>query len=103
MKVDLALRAVVTAEGIEVSDEELDEELAKVAEGANEKPEKLRKQLEASGAIPIVKLDLSKAKALQWLIDHAEVVDEEGHPVDVAALTAAADDDEAESDSGGDD
>ncbi len=91
VKVDLALRAVVVAEGIDVSDDELDEELAKVAEGAGEKPAKLRKQLEASGAIPIVKLDLSKAKALQFLIDHAEVVDEEGHPVDVAALTAAPD------------
>jgi hypothetical protein len=37
----------------------------------------------------MVKLDLAKAKALQWLIDHAEVVDEEGQPIDVAALTAA--------------
>ncbi len=94
VKVDLALRAVVVAEGIEISDEELDEELAKVAEGANEKPAKLRKQLEANGALPLVKLDLSKAKALQWLIDNAEVVDEEGHPVDVAALIAAAEEEE---------
>jgi trigger factor len=89
VKVDLALRAVVTAEAIEISDDELNEELAKVAEGANEKPEKLRKQLEANGVLPMVKLDLSKAKALQWLIDHAEVVDEEGNAVDVEALTAA--------------
>ena len=102
VKVDLALRAVVVSEGIEVSDDELDEELAKVAEGANEKPAKLRKQLEASGAVPVVKLDLSKAKALQWLIDHAEVVDEEGQPVDVAALTAAPEEEVSE-ESGGDD
>ena len=108
VKVDLALRAVVVAEGIETSDDDLDEELAKIAEGAGEKPAKLRKQLEANGAIPIVKLDLAKAKALEWLIDNAEVVDEEGHPVDVAALTAAPDEDEAEEleesvESGGDD
>jgi trigger factor len=104
VKVDLALRAVVVAEGIEISDDEVDEELAKVAEGAGEQPAKLRKQLEANGAIPIVKLDLAKAKALQWLIDHAEVVDEEGQPVDVAALTAAADEDvEGSEESGGDD
>ncbi len=96
VKVDLALRAVVFAEGIGVSDEELDEELAKVAEGANGKPAKLRKQLEANGALPMVKLDLSKAKALQWLIDHAEVVDEEGQLVDVAALTAAPEQEEEE-------
>ncbi|HVV38664.1 MAG TPA: trigger factor [Acidimicrobiales bacterium] len=89
VKVDLALRAVVAAEGIEISDDELDEELAKVAESAGEKPAKLRKQLEANGVLPAVKLDLAKAKALQWLIDNAEVVDEEGQPIDVAALTAA--------------
>jgi trigger factor len=93
VKVDLALRAVVVAEGIEISDEELDEELENVAEGAGEKPAKLRKQLEANGVLPMVKLDLAKAKALQWLIDHAEVVDEEGQPIDVAALTAAPEED----------
>jgi trigger factor len=89
VKVDLALRAVVVAEDIAISDEELDEELTKVAEGAGEKPAKLRKQLETNGVLPMVKLDLAKAKALQWLIDNAEVVDEEGQPIDVAALTAA--------------
>ena len=98
VKVDLALRAVVVAEGIDISDEELDEELAKVAEGAGEKPAKLRKQLETNGVLPMVKLDLAKAKALQWLIDHAEVVDEEGNPVDVAALTAAPDQEEEQED-----
>ena len=94
VKVDLALRAVVAAEKIEIGDDELDEELAKVAEGANENPEKLRKQLEANGVLPMVKLDLAKAKALQWLIDHAEVVDEEGNAIDVAALLAASDEED---------
>lgn len=88
VKVDLALRAVVAAENIEISDEELDEEIGKVAENAGEKPAKLRKQLEANGVIAMVKQDLAKAKALQWLIDNAEVVDEEGKAVDVAVLTA---------------
>ncbi len=63
VKVDLALRAVVVAEGIEISDDDLDEELAKVAEGAGEKPAKLRKQLEANGAIPMVKLDLAQSES----------------------------------------
>jgi trigger factor len=98
VKVDLALRAVVVAEGIEISDDELDEELTKVAEDAGEKPAKLRKQLEANGVLPMVKLDLAKAKALQWLIDHAEVVDEEGNPVDVAALTEGPDQEAEEED-----
>ena len=98
VKVDLALRAVVVAENIEISDEELDEELEKVAQDAGEKPAKLRKQLESNGVLPMVKQDLAKAKALQWLIDHAEVVDEEGNPVDVEALTAAPDQEAEEED-----
>jgi trigger factor len=98
VKVDLALRAVVTAEAIEIGDDELDEELTKVAENAGEQPAKLRKQLEQNGVIHAVKLDLAKAKALQWLIDHAEVVDEDGKPVDVAALTAVAEDPEGDDD-----
>jgi trigger factor len=92
VKVDLALRAVVVAENIEISDEELDEEIEKVAENAGEKPAKLRKQLEANGVISMVKHDLAKAKALQWLIDNVEVVDEEGNAVDVAVLTAPPED-----------
>lgn len=94
VKVDLALRAVVVAENIEISDEELDEEIEKVAENAGEQPKKLRKQLETNGVIAMVKHDLAKAKALQWLIDNAEVVDEDGNAVDVALLTAAPEDDE---------
>ncbi len=94
VKVDLALRAIVIAEAVEVDDDELDVEIGKVAANAGEKPEKLRKQLEANGVLPMVKHDLAKAKALQWLIDNAEVVDEDGNAVDVAVLTAAAEDDD---------
>ena len=37
-----------------------------------------------------VRSDLRKGKALEWLLDHIEVVDEEVHPIDRAALTPEA-------------
>lgn len=86
VKVDLALRAVVDAESIEVSDDEIDDEIAKVAAQSGEKPEKLRRQLERNDALPAVRQDLRRAKALTWLIEHAEVVDPDGKPVDRALL-----------------
>jgi hypothetical protein len=34
--------------------------------------------------------DIRKGKALEWLVDHVELVDEEGRPVDRADLTPPA-------------
>ena len=36
--------------------------------------------------MPAVRSDVKKAKALEWLVEHVEVVDEEGHPIDRADL-----------------
>ena len=84
--VDLALRAVVLAEEIEVDDDELAAEFEAVAERVGQTPAKVRKQLERNGQVPAVRSDLSKRKALEWLIDHVELVDEEGKTIDRAAL-----------------
>lgn len=81
-RVDLGLRAVAAAEGIECSDEELDEEIQSVAERVGEKPAKVRAQLERNDQIPAVRSDITKRKALEWLLDHVEIVDENGNPVD---------------------
>lgn len=81
-RVDLGLRAVAAAEGIECSDEELDEEIESVAERVGEKPAKVRSQLERNDQIPAVRSDITKRKALEWLLEHVEIVDENGNPVD---------------------
>lgn len=95
---DLALRAVAAQEQIEVSDSEVDEEVARLAKRIGQKVEKVRRDLERGGVLEAVRSDLARGKALQFLIDHAEVVDEEGNPIDIAldaeALAAhTADDD----------
>jgi trigger factor len=81
-RVDLGLRAVAAAEAIDCSDEELDAEIESVAERVGEKPAKVRTQLERNDQIPAVRSDITKRKALEWLLDHVEIVDEHGNPVD---------------------
>ena len=81
VKVDLALRALVDAEAIEVSDEELDEELAAMGERLEMGADEVREQLERAGRLPAVRSDRRKAKAMRWLVDNVELVDEDGKPV----------------------
>ena len=78
VKADLALRAVADAEGIEVTDDDVDAEIERLAQRFEQKPAQLRRQLERADQMPAVRSDLRKAKALEWLVEHVEVVDEEG-------------------------
>ncbi len=86
VKVDLALRAVVEAEQIDISDDELEAEFASVAERVGQKTAQVRKQLERNGQVSAVRSDLRKRKALEWLIEQVELVDGEGKTIDRADL-----------------
>lgn len=81
VRADLALRALADAEAIEITEEELDEALADMAEQARTTPRDLRRRLEHAGRLPAVRSDRRKAKALAWLLEHVELVDDEGNPV----------------------
>jgi trigger factor len=78
---DLALRALADAESIEVTDEELDEELSATAARLGIPAAAARAELERAGRLATVRSDQRTAKALRWLVDHVDVVDEEGNPV----------------------
>ena len=80
---DLALRAVVAQEEIAATDDELDAEIARLAERAEQKPEKVRRELERSGALETVRSDVARGKALEFLVEHANVVDEDGNAIDL--------------------
>jgi trigger factor len=81
VKADLALRALVDAEDIEISDEELATELAAMAERLDTDVDQVRDELDRAGRLPAVRSDQRKAKAMRWLLDNVELVDEEGNPV----------------------
>jgi trigger factor len=88
VKADLALRAVAEAEDIEATDEEVDAEIVQLAERVGQKPERLRKELERADQVPAVRSDVKKGKALEWLVERVEIVDDEGQPIDRALLEA---------------
>ncbi len=80
---DLALRAVVTQEEISVSEREMEAEMERLASQLEQKVEKVRRDLERRGVLETVRSDLARGKALEFLIDHATVVDEEGNVIDI--------------------
>ncbi len=80
---DLGLRAVVAQEEIEATDEELEAEIARLAERLDQKPERVRRDLDKQGVLEAVRSDIARGKALEFLIDHAAVVDQAGNPIDL--------------------
>jgi trigger factor len=81
VKSDLALRALVEAEELTISGDELDAELATTAERMGTTATVLRQQLDTAGRTGAVRSELRKGKALEWLLDHVELFDEEGNPM----------------------
>ncbi len=80
---DLALRVVVAQEGVTASDDEVDAEVLQLAERSEQKVAKVRRELERSGALEAVRSDVARGKALEFLVDHAIVVDEGGNEIDL--------------------
>ncbi len=92
VRADLALRAVIEAEAIEASDEDVDTEITRLAVRFKMKPKKVRSNLEKSYQLGILKTDICKAKAVTWLAEHATAVDEDGKAIDPALLIFAPSD-----------
>ncbi len=86
VKADLALRAVANAESIDVSDEEVETEIANLAKRFSMKPNKVRKNLEKSFQMSVLRADIRKAKAVTWVSEHASIVDANGKAIDRATL-----------------
>ncbi|HVM39743.1 MAG TPA: trigger factor [Acidimicrobiia bacterium] len=106
VKADLALRAVVEQENVEVSDAELDEEIARLAERVERTPDEVRAELEHGGGLQAVRSEVARGKALQLVVDHAVVVDDAGNEIDLSlpegspAEAAAGDDEAGDTDEG---
>lgn len=97
VKADLALRAVAELEDIEVTEADVDAEIARLADRFDAQPADVREQLESSDQMAAVRSDVRKGKAVEWLVAHIEAVDPQGQPIDRALLDEAPepDDDEA--------
>lgn len=81
-RVDLALRSIADSENIEVTEDELDEELRVLATQLDQDVDTIREQLDAAGRLKAIRSDMRIRAALQWVTERAEIVDENGNPVD---------------------
>lgn len=89
VKVDLALRALAREEGMEASEADLEAQLGAMASELGITAEVVRERLTHAGRMSALRSEQKKAKALSWLLEHVEVVDEEGNPVSRERLKSA--------------
>jgi len=82
-RADLALRAVITQEEIAPTDEEVDAEIGQMAERMGEPAAKVRDDLGRRGLLEAVRSELQRAKAVQFLVDHATITDPDGTVLDL--------------------
>ncbi|MDY0340793.1 MAG: trigger factor, partial [Coriobacteriia bacterium] len=74
---ELALEALFAAQGFEVSDEDLRDAVREIAGGDTEAAAELNADLARNGALPLVKEQVIHRRTLKWLMDNAEVIEEE--------------------------
>jgi len=77
VKAQLVLEAVAAAEGIEASDEEVEAEIGRQAQRLGREPEDVRKALGA-GRDGVIRGDILRTKALELLVENADVAVQQG-------------------------
>lgn len=75
---DLVLEAVARQEGLTVTEEDLEREVASVAAATGREPKDVRKVLVRSGQVEALAGDIIRSKALDLLVEAAEVTTEAG-------------------------
>jgi trigger factor len=86
VKVDLALRAVAEAQNISADEEEIDNELNRIATQAGRKVAQVRKVYEQNDALGELVAQIRKSKAVDWLLRNSTLVDPDGNPIQADAL-----------------
>jgi trigger factor len=82
VKIDLALRALVKAEDLEATHDEIDEELVKTAEAMSLDAQTLRDNLYKTGRVVAFESEVAKIKANRWLSENVTFVDHLGIVID---------------------
>jgi trigger factor len=86
VKVDLALRAVAVAEGLTVSDDDLEAEFRQIGQRMQQKVDAVRRVYEKNDAVTDLMAQILKNKALDWLVEHVELVDPDGAPIERSTI-----------------
>lgn len=82
VRIDLAMRALVKAEQLEPSDDEIDDELLKTAMSMGVEADLLRTNLRDTGRVSAFHAEVAKMKASRWLNDNVTFVDPDGVEID---------------------
>lgn len=90
IKADLVLEAVARQEDIQVTAEELGAEIGALAAALGRDPKEIARTLERSGQVVSVAGDIIRSKALDLLVEHAEIVSEGESPTAGEGLQAPA-------------
>jgi trigger factor len=80
IKADLALEAVARSEDLQVTAEEIGEEIRKLAAVLGRDPQDLARSLDRSGQVVSLAGDIIRSKALDFLVEHADVRSEATEP-----------------------
>jgi len=98
VKVDLALRAVAEVEELIPDDDKLAEQISEMAGQTGQDPDELMSRLSEVGQLSSLRADLGKQAAMEWLTENVELIDDNGDPIDSAALEFPVDDADGQSD-----
>ena len=82
VRIDLALRALAKAEGLEPTPEQIDEELLITAEEMNATADVLKENLRTNGRLMSYAGEVAKMKANKWLMENVVYVDALGNTID---------------------
>ena len=73
LKTNFILQEIARTEGIAVSDQELVNHLAMIAQSRKQNPKKFIKELQRSGRIPGIRNSMLVGKAIDFVLEHATV------------------------------
>jgi trigger factor len=90
IKADLVLESVARSEELEVSAEELGAQIGQMAQAYDRDPKELAKQLDRSGQVVTLAGDIIRSKALDILIERADITEETPSAEDADEVTASA-------------
>ncbi len=101
VKLDLALRAIATAEDLDVTDDEVEAEYARLAMQYGQKAKDIRRAYEQNDMVGELLTQIRKSKAYDFVVHESEYVDEHGAALDRDELighTHGDDGDDADAD-----
>ncbi|HDH97125.1 MAG TPA: trigger factor [Proteobacteria bacterium] len=78
VRLNLILDRIAEKEGIEVSEQDLDEEVEKIAQQAGQPKEKVKGTLAKSGRLEGLKRQIARNRVMELLLERAQIAEEEG-------------------------